>query len=157
DWHMLFWMSAALGLFGFVAVIVCVPESKLRVGGRIDLLGVVGLAVGLTGLLLYVSRGAAWGWSSVIALTSLGTGIVALLAWAWDQWRRQDPLVALRVASRPAVLFANRAGFGMGFSLFSSNVAFPQLLEMRVGNGVGFGLSMFEAALCIMPAGLIMM
>lgn len=157
DWHMLFWMSALLGAIGFVAVLLCVPESALRTGGRIDVLGVIGLAIGLTGVLLYVSRGADWGWLSPTALGSLGIGVLALLVWGWYQLRRKDPLVDLRVSARPAVLFANLAGFGMGFGFFSANVAFPQMLEMPATNGVGFGLTMFEASLCIMPAGLIMM
>lgn len=157
DWHMLFWMSALLGAIGFIAVLVCVPESSLRTGGRIDLLGVIGLATGLTGVLLYVSRGADWGWLSPTALGSLGIGIVALLVWGWYQLRRKDPLVDLRVSARPAVLYANLAGFGLGFGFFSANVVFPQMLELPATNGVGFGLTTFEAALCIMPAGLIMM
>jgi predicted MFS family arabinose efflux permease len=157
DWHMLFWMAAALGVLCFALIFVCVPESDLRVGGRIDWLGVLGLAVGLTGLLLYISRGSEWGWASPAALGSLAAGTVALLVWAWYQLRRSDPLVNLRVAARPSVLFANLAGIGMGFAFFASNVTFPQLLELPRDSGVGFGLTMFEAALCIMPSGLLMM
>lgn len=157
DWHMLFWMSAGLGAACFAAIFVCVPESDLRSPGRLDLLGVVGLAIGLTGLLLYVSRGAEWGWASPLALGSLTLGAVVLLFWAFYQLRRRDPLVDLRVAARPSVLFANLAGFGMGFALFASNVTFPQLLELPRATGVGLGLTMFEAALCIAPSGLIMM
>ena len=36
-----------------------------------------------------------------------------------------EPLLDLRIASRPAVLFTNVAGLAMGFALFSSNVTFP--------------------------------
>lgn len=157
DWHALFWMSAGLAAVCFVAILVCVPESSLRSPGRLDLLGVLGLAVGLTGLLLYVSRGAEWGWASPLSLASVGIGAATLLVWGAYQLRRRDPLVDLRVAARPSVLFANLAGFGMGFSLFASNVTFPQLLELPRETGVGLGLTMFEAALCIMPAGVIMM
>ncbi len=157
DWHALFWMSALLGAACFVAILVCVPESELRSPGRLDLPGVLGLAVGLTCLLLYVSRGAEWGWGSPVALGLLLSGVLVLLVWGAYQLRRKDPLVDLRVAARPSVLFANLAGFGMGFALFAANVTFPQLLELPRETGVGLGLTMFEAALCIMPAGLIMM
>ncbi len=46
DWHMLFWISAGLGvlLAGLVAVIVA--ESPVRTGGRFDGVGALGLAVG---------------------------------------------------------------------------------------------------------------
>lgn len=157
DWHALFWMSLALGVLGFIAILIVVPGDTLLYPGRLDLLGVLGLAVGLTGLLLYVSRGADWGWGSPIAIGSVAVGTITLLAWGWYQLRTKEPLVDLRVASRPAVLMTNLAAIGMGFALFGSNISFPQLLELPADTGVGFGLTMMEAALCIMPSGLIMM
>ncbi|MGI6877371.1 MFS transporter [Microbacterium sp. gxy059] len=157
DWHALFWLAAGLGVLGFAAIALVVPEDTLLAPGRLDLLGVLGLAAGLTGLLLYVSRGAEWGWASPLALTALVGGLAVLAAWGVHQLRTRDPLVDMRVAARPAVLLTNLAAIGMGFALFGSNVTFPQLLELPAETGHGFGLTMIEAALCIMPAGLIMM
>ncbi len=157
DWHALFWMSAGLGVVCIVANLLLVPEDTLVYPGRLDIPGAIGLAIGLTGLLLYVSRGADWGWASPLALGSLIIGVVTMLAWGVYQLRVREPLVDLRVAARPPVLLTNLAAIGMGFALFASNVTFPQLLEMPTESGVGFGLTMIEAALCIMPAGLIMM
>ncbi|WP_288873243.1 MFS transporter [uncultured Microbacterium sp.] len=156
DWHMLFWLAAALGVVGLVLVLVVIPEDVLRSPGRLDVLGAIGLAIGLTGILLFVSRGAEWGWTSPITLVCIIGGLAVLLVWGWYQLRTQDPLLDLRVAARPAVLFTNIAAIGMGFALFASNVTFPQLLEMPVG-GAGFGLDMVAASLVIMPAGLVMM
>ncbi|KHL05513.1 MFS transporter, partial [Sinomonas humi] len=39
DWHLLFWIAAALGAVAFVLVVSLVPESKMRTGGRFDLPG----------------------------------------------------------------------------------------------------------------------
>ncbi|GAA2178428.1 MFS transporter [Leucobacter tardus] len=157
DWHALFWMSAGLGVVCIVANLFLVPEDTLVYPGRLDIPGAIGLAIGLTGLLLFVSRGADWGWTSPLALGSVIVGVVTMLGWGVYQLRVAEPLVDLRVASRAPVLLTNLAGIGMGFALFASNVTFPQLLEMPTESGVGFGLTMIEAALCIMPAGLIMM
>lgn len=157
DWHGLFWMSLMLGVIGLAAIWAIVPEDTLLSPGRLDLLGAFGLAVGLAGLLLYVSRGADWGWGSPLSIASVTIGVVALIVWGAYQLRTREPLVDLRVAARPAVLMTNLAAIGMGFALFGSNVSFPQLLELPVETGVGFGLTMMQAALCIMPSGLIMM
>ncbi|RGE20332.1 MFS transporter [Leucobacter sp. wl10] len=157
DWHALFWLAAALGALGLPLVALAVPGDVLRTAGRLDLLGAAGLALGLTGILLLVSRGAEWGWGSPLTLTCGIGGMVVLLLWGWYQLRAAEPLLDLRVAARPAVLLTNVAAIGMGFALFSSNVTFPQMLELPVETGSGFGLDMMQAALVVMPAGLVMM
>lgn len=157
DWHVLFWMAAGLGTLVFAAVLWIVPVSVLRTAGRFDYVGAAGLAVGLVGILLAVSRGNEWGWGSpVILVLGLGGGVV-LLAWGWYELRVAEPLLDLRVAARPAVLLTNIASVAMGFSLFASNVVYPQLLELPAATGVGFGLSLLAASLIVMPSGLVMM
>ncbi|WP_347123746.1 MFS transporter [Microbacterium sp. SY138] len=156
DWHMLFWLAAALGAVGLALVLAVIPEDVLRSPGRLDVIGAIGLAIGLTGILLFVSRGAQWGWTSPLTLTCIIGGLAVLLVWGWYQLRTTDPLLDLRVAARPAVLFTNIAAIGMGFALFASNVTFPQMLEAPATGG-GFGLDMVAASLVIMPAGLVMM
>lgn len=156
DWHMLFWLAAALGAVGLALVLAVIPEDVLRSPGRLDVVGAIGLAIGLTGILLFVSRGAQWGWTSPLTLTCIIGGLAVLLVWGWYQLRTTDPLLDLRVAARPAVLFTNIAAIGMGFALFASNVTFPQMLEAPATGG-GFGLDMVAASLVIMPAGLVMM
>ena len=157
DWHSLFWLAAGLGVVGLVLVFLFVPEDVLLSPGRLDVVGAIGLAIGLSGLLLYVSRGAEWGWGAPVSLALLIGGILVLLVWGWYQLRTTDPLLDLRVAARPAVLLTNIAAIGMGFALFSSNVTFPQMLELPVESGSGFGLDMLTAAFIIMPAGVVMM
>ena len=157
DWHFLFWAAAGLGAISFALVLWIVPVSVLRTAGRFDYLGAVGLAVGLIGILLAVSRGNTWGWTSPLTLaTGLG-GLAVLLLWGWFELRIAEPLLDLRVAARRAVLLTNIASVAMGFSLFSSNVSYPQMLEQPVATGAGFGLSLLAASLIVAPSGLVMM
>lgn len=156
DWHVLFWVAAALGVIVFVLVLWIVPVSALRTGGRFDYLGTAGLTIGLIGVLLAVSRGNEWGWASPAVLACGLGGIVVLLAWGWYELRTPDPLLDLRVAARRPVLLTNLASIAFGFSLFASNVVYPQLLEQPTTAG-GFGLSLVAASLVVMPAGLVMM
>ena len=41
DFHALFWLTAAIGAVAVVAIAAIVPESPVRTGGRIDLVGTV--------------------------------------------------------------------------------------------------------------------
>lgn len=156
DWHVLFWVSAALGAIVFGLVLWIVPVSALRTGGRFDYVGTAGLAIGLLGMLLAVSRGNEWGWTSPAVLAFGLGGIAVLLVWGWYELRITEPLLDLRVAARRPVLLTNLASIAFGFSLFASNVIYPQMLELPTAAG-GFGLSLVAASLVVMPAGLVMM
>ncbi|HWI30415.1 MAG TPA: MFS transporter [Microbacterium sp.] len=157
DWHILFWLAAGLGAVCFGLVLWIVPVSVLRTPGGFDFVGAAGLAVGLTGILLAISRGNQWGWLSLPTLALGLGGLLVLLVWGWYELRIAEPLLDLRVAARRAVLLTNLASIGMGFALFASNVVFPQILELPVETGAGFGLSLIAASFVIMPAGLVMM
>ena len=156
DWHVLFWVSAGLGVVVFALVLWIVPVSALRTGGRFDYVGTAGLAVGLLGVLLAISRGNEWGWTSPATLVSGLGGILVLLVWGWYELRIAEPLLDLRVAARRPVLLTNITSIAFGFSLFASNVVYPQMLELPATVG-GFGLSLVAASLVVMPAGLVMM
>ena len=157
DWHLLFWVAAGLGAICFGLVLWIVPVSVLRTPGSFDFVGAAGLAIGLTGILIAISRGSQWGWLAPPTLgLSLG-GIAVLLVWGWYELRIKEPLLDLRVAARRPVLLTNLASIGMGFALFASNVVFPQILELPVETGAGLGLSLIAASLIVMPAGLVMM
>ncbi|MDE0546527.1 MFS transporter [Microbacterium sp. C7(2022)] len=156
DWHLLFWVSAAMGVAVFALVLWIVPESVLRTAGSYDYVGTAGLAVGLIGILLAISRGNEWGWASAPTLACGIGGLVVLLAWGWYELRIDEPLLDLRVAARRPVLLTNIASIAMGFALFSSNVSYPQILELPTAAG-GFGLSLLAASFVVMPAGLVMM
>jgi MFS family permease len=157
DWHLLFWASGALGAILLALVAWVVPESTLRTPGRFDVPGVIGLAVGLSGVLIAVAQGNAWGWTSPATIAFGVGGVATLLAWGWFELRIDEPLVDLRVAARGPVLMTNLASVAMGFAFFSSNITLPQLLELPTSSGVGLGLSLLAASLVLVPSGLVMM
>ncbi|PRB41114.1 MFS transporter [Arthrobacter sp. MYb23] len=157
DWHVLFWLSAGLGVLNIVLLLIVVPVSTLRSPGSFDVVGAIGLALGLSGVLIAVSRGNEVGWTSP-GILGAGLGGVAVLGlWGWYELRQDSPLVDLRVAARPAVLYTNLASVAVGFAFFGAQITLPQLLELPAASGVGFGLSLIVASLVLAPAGLAMM
>lgn len=157
DWHALFVVAAAIALLSFFLFAAIVPANTVRTPGRVDFVGIVGLSIGLVGVLVAVSRGGQWGWTDPRILGLLIGGVLVLLVWGAYELRVTDPLVDLRVSARGAVLLTNLASVAMGFALFSSNIVFPQLLELPAATGIGLGLPLFTAALVLAPAGLAMM
>ncbi|GGN26672.1 MFS transporter [Streptomyces fuscichromogenes] len=157
DWHILFWTSAALGAVAFLLVMLIVPESKVRTGGRFDLAGALGLSAGLVALLLAVSKGATWGWTSGTTLGLATAAVVILLAWGFWELRAEQPLVDLRTTAKPQVLFTNLASVALGFSMFAMSLVLPQLLQLPEQTGYGLGRSMLTVGLVLAPQGLVMM
>ncbi|MGO2110613.1 MAG: MFS transporter [Pseudoclavibacter sp.] len=156
DWHVLFWVAAFLGGVALALMAWIVPQSTLRTGGRLDVPGIAGLAIGLSCVLIVLARGSTWGWWSPTTIALLAAGAIVLVAWGWYELRTPEPLVDLRVSFRGTVLMTNLAAIAMGFAFFASNIAFPQLLEAPVETG-GLGLSLLSASLVLMPAGLVML
>jgi len=156
EWHMLFVFASVLSTLALLFIVAVVPKSPVKTGGRVDIVGAIGLAITLTGLLLAISRGNSWGWTSTPTLICLAVGLVTLVLWTLYELRVTNPLVDLRVSVKPAVLMTNLASVAMGFALFSSSVAFPQLLQLPVASG-GMGLDLLSASLFLMPAGLAML
>ncbi|MEU9433159.1 MFS transporter [Streptomyces sp. NPDC048252] len=157
DWHTLLWTSAALGVVAAVLVPVFVPESKVRTGGRFDLVGALGMAAGLVCLLLAISKGADWGWGSGTTLGLFAAAVVVLPLWGVFELRVGEPLVDLRTNARRQVLVTNLASMAFGFSMFAMSLVLPQLLQLPEATGYGLGRPLLAAGLVMAPTGLVMM
>ncbi|MFE3291348.1 MFS transporter [Rhodococcus sp. NPDC059234] len=157
NWHVLFWTAAGLGAVAAVALAVILPESSVRSPGRFDYVGAVGLAVGLVTLLMPLTKGAQWGWTSPLTLGLLATSVVVFLAWGAFELRTDEPLVDLRTSASPTVLLTNLASVLTGFAMYATSLTVPQLLQSPPETGYGLGQSMVVAGLCMAPAGIVMM
>ncbi|MFD1829940.1 MFS transporter [Streptomyces desertarenae] len=156
DWHVLFWTSAVLGVVALALVAVFVPASKIRTGGKFDLVGATGLSAALVCLLLAISKGSDWGWSSALVLGLFAAAAVLLVAWGAFELRTGTPMIDLRTAARKPVLLTNLAAAAFGFAMFSIQLALPQLLQTPEATGYGLGKSMLVAGLAMAPQGLVM-
>ncbi|MEH0638911.1 MFS transporter [Streptomyces bottropensis] len=157
DWHTLFWASAGAGALATVLVLAFVPESQVRSGGRFDVVGAIGMAAGLVCLLLAISKGADWGWTSGTILGLFTAAVVVLLLWGLFELRVKEPLVDLRTTARRQVLFTNVASIAVGIGMFTMMLIVPQLLQLPTATGYGLGRSLLTAGLVMAPMGLVMM
>ncbi|MEV6291075.1 MFS transporter, partial [Streptomyces sp. NPDC051896] len=157
NWHALFYGAAGLGALSIVLTLLVVPESPMRAEGSFDLLGALGLSTGLVLLLLPITKGSDWGWSSGTTLGLFAAAVVVLVLWGLFELRVKAPLVDLRTTARPAVLFTNLASIMVGVAFYVVSLVLPQLLQLPKATGYGLGQSMVVAGLCVAPLGLTMM
>ncbi len=154
DWHTVFWLTAALAALVVVTTYAAVPHIHDAHGGRFDVPGAIGLAAGLTLLLVAITKGNDWGWGTARPW-SLGTaGLLVLVGWGWLQLRTRLPLVDLRTTARRPVLLANIAAIAIGFGMMAQAIVVPQLMVLPIATGHGFGQTILEAGLWMAPGGL---
>lgn len=157
DWHFLFWTSAALGMIVTTMIVAVVPESDVRSGGTFDTIGAVSLSTTLISLLLAISKGGTWGWTSALTGSMLLIAVSAGVFWIWWERRINQPLVDVRVSVRRDVLLTNLASMVFGFAMFAMTMVFPQVLQLPESTGFGLGQSILVAGLVMAPSGLVMM
>jgi MFS family permease len=120
------------------------------------------LSAGLLSLLVALTEGDGWGWTSGRTLGLFAAAAAAFLAWVAVELRVAEPLVDMRMLARRPVLFANLTGLIAGFALFGSFVLVPSLLQLPRGlpddlaamADYGFGASATKTGLYLLPAAL---
>jgi EmrB/QacA subfamily drug resistance transporter len=157
SWQWLFWFPLVLVVAALVGVLVGIPESPVRSPGRLDLVGAGILAVSLVALLLVVDKGSEWGWLSTRSVLLLVLGVLTLVAFVLVELRVRSPLIDMRLLALRGVWSTNLVGLTFGFVMYGTFLLIPTLLELPAATGYGFGKSVSEAGLFLLPTTLAML
>ena len=135
SYHRVFWLSTVAAIVVTVAAALVVPSRPRRVHARVDWLGAFALAAGLCSVMLAISQGATWGWTSPRTTTAAALGAAILLAW-WSRSKRlTQPLVSTVMLTRRPILLANAATFLVGMGLYFSFLGMTDFVEARAARG----------------------
>jgi len=151
SWHWLFWLPAILVAIALLGAIFGMKESPVRTPGRLDLLGTAILSVSLVSLLLAISEGQNWGWDDVKTIGLLALGALALVAFVVVELRVAEPLIDVRLFRHRGVWTAHVVALAFGFAMFGTFILVPTLLQLPTVLGYGFGKSVSEAGLYLLP------
>jgi EmrB/QacA subfamily drug resistance transporter len=151
SFHWLFWIPGGMSLIAAAAAFIWVPESPIKAPGRINLVSAIMLSSWLICLLLAVSQGASWGWTSPRLLGLLAAAVVMFAAWLASELRSPDPLVDVRVMRVPTVWWTNISAALIGFGMYSLMVAVPAFMQTPTSAGYGFGASTTSSGFALLP------
>ena len=157
DYHWLFWIPLAVFVLTTVATVVIVPESPLRAPGSVDVAGATLLSLWLICLLLSISEAPTWGWLSARTLGLLGAAAVLAAVWVRAESRSSSPLVDMKMMTLRGVWTTNLAGFLLGFGMYSAFVLIPQFVQTPASSGYGFGSSVTQSGVFLIPSTIAMM
>jgi predicted MFS family arabinose efflux permease len=156
DYHRPFWIGLGVALVSLALAAVLLPRRPAAATGGVDWGGAVVLGVGLVLLLLPVSQGNGWGWTSPTTLGCAAGAVAVLGGWVLLQHRRAQPLVRPALLTDPRMLVPNLAGLLTGVGLFVSFLAVMQYVQTPPAAGYGFGAAVLEAAVVyLLPGGVV--
>jgi EmrB/QacA subfamily drug resistance transporter len=160
SWRWLFIVGAIPVAIATVAVYRFVPESPIKTASRVDFVGATLLSIGLVCLLLALTEGESWGWTSA-SVSGLFAGAAVFLAlWVLAELRVPEPMVDMHVFVQRQVLFTNICALITGFAMFGTFVLIPNFVETPRGLaadtaqlvGYGFNATATKAGLYLLPS-----
>lgn len=131
-----FWVLAGLAALGFVLVAAVVRETPARGSGRPDLIGAALVAVWLVCLLLAITKGAAWGWTSPPTLGLFVMTVAVAAVWVVTARRTASPLIEIPMLLQRGTVGATVASFLLGFALFAAITTVSAVAQGELGASV---------------------
>jgi EmrB/QacA subfamily drug resistance transporter len=120
SWPWVFWFNIPFGLAGCVWAALVLEERSGRSKERgLDLLGVVTYIVGLTGLVLALSKGGLSGWNNWLVIAGLAAAVVFLPLFVVIERRGRAPMLDLELFRDRLFAAASAAAFLNGLSRFA--------------------------------------
>jgi MFS family permease len=150
-WHWLFWIPLIGILVAFVGVCLFVPESPVRMPGRINVRSAVLMASGLTLVLLSISEANRWGWGSTRTLGAFAAGAVLCCAWIVSETHSAIPIVDMAMMRVRGVWTTNTASLLIGAGIYASYSIFALRFALPKSTGYGFGASALVGGLYLLP------
>jgi EmrB/QacA subfamily drug resistance transporter len=148
SWHWIFFINVPIGIAAFVFAMVVVPERK-RAGaaGSVDIGGILLSTGGLFCLVLALTQGNDWGWTSWRVLLLLGIAFVCYpLFYLWET-HVKHPMFDFRLLRIRSFTAANTAMMAMGTAMGGAML----LLVIFMVNVMGYSELKAALAMTFMP------
>jgi MFS family permease len=154
SWHWLFWIPLATTVIAAACTWRFIPESPVRLAGRVNWLAATLMSVGICCVLIAISETTSWGWGSARTLALIAVGLAICGAWIAVEVRSREPLIDMTMMRVRGVWTTNLAAFLLGGGMYSSFIVFPQFAQLPKSTGFGFGASVVVSGLYLLPAAL---
>ncbi len=154
NYHWLFWIPLVVTVAAAILTQLFIPESPVRVPGRVNWLAATLMTVGFCAVLIAVSETTTWGWGSPRTILLLIAGLIVTGAWIVVEVRSEVPLIDMAMMRIRGIWTTNLVAFLLGAGMYASFLIFPQFAQLPKSTGFGFGASVVTAGLYLLPAAL---
>ena len=152
SWHWIFYVNIPVGIVAVLVAVRFLPTDRPEPAGRLDLTGLVLLAVGLPAAiygLAEIQSGHTVRW-----VTSLIGGLALIATFAWHARRVPEPLLDVGLYRKPTFVAASVATFCLGAAIFGGMILLPLYFQnvrgtdpvvtglLLIPQGVGVAIAM---------------
>jgi EmrB/QacA subfamily drug resistance transporter len=143
SWEWIFFVNIPVGLVGLALAPVLLSESVDERAQRFDAFGAILVTSGLSTLVLGITKGQDWGWTSAATIAVFAGAAALLVAFVACETMMKDPLVPFSIFRLQTLTAANVAGFIMGTAMFSMFLMLTLYMQQVLGfsplkTGIGY-------------------
>jgi EmrB/QacA subfamily drug resistance transporter len=144
SWRWIFYINLPFGLVALAVISSAFRSRQVTERHRIDWLGTLVLAAGLSGIILYTSLGGtSYAWSAPWMLAAISGGVALLALFPFVEARTAEPILPLELFRNATFRTTSGIGLVIGFALFGSVTFIPLYLQIVKGHSAtGSGLLM---------------
>jgi len=144
SWRWIFYINLPLGLLALAVISIAFQSRQVTESHRIDWIGTLLLAAGLSGVIVYTSLGGtSYAWDAPWMLAAVTTGVALLALLPFAERRAAEPILPPELFRNAIFRTTSAIGFVVGFALFGSVTFIPLYLQIVKGHSpTGSGLLM---------------
>jgi len=144
SWRLIFYINVPIGIVAAVLSFMLLPRFPKIPGQRFDYLGFLTIATGLFALLLALSEGETWHWTSYPTLGLITVGLLSLALFVVVELSVAEPMLDLRVFRSGTYTISALLVAILSIGLFSGLFYIPLFLQR------GDGLGAFDTGLLLL-------
>ncbi len=151
SWRVIFWVNVPIGLVSVIGASILLPASIKKQDEKLDYTGAIVFFIAMISLLLYVSNGQSWGWTSLISWVLLFISItVWIFFFIWER-QVQTPLINFDFFNNPIFSVGNIVLYISFILIMIPSILFPLYLHnVRHVDMITIGIIMTGQALAMM-------
>ncbi|WLR53190.1 MDR family MFS transporter [Bacillus tianshenii] len=129
-WKYVFWMNIPIGILAIIGVSSFLHEDVEKKKHQIDYFGSVYLVIAMSALMfVLVEGGVHLAWTSTTMLLLIGTFIVGLLLFIFQERRAEEPMMPFHIWKERAITIANLASLTTGMILIGVSSFLPAFVQ----------------------------
>jgi EmrB/QacA subfamily drug resistance transporter len=143
SWEWIFFVNVPVGVLALILAPFLLSESLDKHGQGFDIPGAFLVTSGLSLLVLGITQGHPWGWSSGRTIGVFVVSAALLLAFVGWELRVKDPLVPFSIFRLRTLTGANVVGFVLGTAMFAMFLMLTLYMQQVLGysplqTGIGY-------------------